>query len=226
LDRLAGGGGLLTYIHDNNSYIETTHHTRATLPQDRILELQAFKISTGEKTSINLVNLYIPLGSAVAVPRDYSPQLQNLANIPDVIVAGDFNAEHMSWFENRPNTRRGDTIALQLNTLYILNNPQQHTHVPHQANYSNSSPDITLCSPQLALNTTWQTISHNPNATCSHTFTNFRKADWTSFVEETERQFAIWSDGEWLDINIMVERFNRIITDASKKYIPQGFVRQ
>ena len=55
------GVGLITYIHKNISYINTTNITRALLPQhDKTTEIQSFKISTGTNRHINLINIYIP----------------------------------------------------------------------------------------------------------------------------------------------------------------------
>ena len=45
--KVSDGGDIVTYIHKNISYIDITKHTRTLLPQDKTIELQSFKISTG-----------------------------------------------------------------------------------------------------------------------------------------------------------------------------------
>ena len=55
-----------------------------------------------------------------------------------------------------------------------------------------------------------------------HTFTNFRKANWNSYTWETEEGF---SNLELLSSCSTGEReFRRVITNASKKYIPRGHI--
>ena len=76
------GGGLITYIHKNISYIDTT---KVLLPQeDRTTELQSFKLSTGLHKHINLINIYIlPKDS---VPSGYLPPLHQITQIPDFVI--------------------------------------------------------------------------------------------------------------------------------------------
>ena len=48
-------------------------------------------------------------------------------------------------------------MTAQLDQMYMLNNIDMHTHIPHQANFNFTSHDINFCSPSLAPSITWTT---------------------------------------------------------------------
>ena len=127
-DRQHGeGGGLITYIHHNTPYIESTEHIRTLTQVDRHTELQAFEIKTGHNKQITLINTYIPPEHSPGLPVNYTITLQALNNLPNILLGGDFNAKHTDWYTPQDNTQRGEEICAQLDQLYILNNTDTHS---------------------------------------------------------------------------------------------------
>ena len=131
-DRQHGeGGGLITYINHNISYIEKTQHIRTLIQADRHTELQAFNIKTGHNKHITIINTYIPPEHSPGLPAHYTVRLQELNTLPDILLGGDFNAKHTDWYAHQDITQRGTDIITQLDQLYILNNTEMHTHTYH-----------------------------------------------------------------------------------------------
>lgn len=241
-DRQHGeGGGLITYIHHNLSYIEKTQHIRTITQVDRHTELQAFNIKTGHNKHITIINTYIPPEHSPGLPANYMIRLQALNTLPNILLGGDFNAKHTDWYIHQDSTQRGRDICTQLDQLYILNNTNSHTHIPHQANFSLTSPDITLCSSNIAPSLTWKTETdlssdHLPiimtlrttSDTFSHTrhtIPNYKRSAWDEFLEYTEAQFqelnnTIITSPQTL--NNITTHFNNIINNADKRYVPKG----
>ena len=241
-DRQHGeGGGLITYIHHNTPYIESTEHIRTLTQVDRHTELQAFEIKTGHNKQITLINTYIPPEHSPGLPVNYTITLQALNNLPNILLGGDFNAKHTDWYTHQDNTQRGEEICTQLDQLYILNNTDTHTHIPHQANFNFTSPDITFCSSNLTSSISWKTITdlssdHLPiiitlrttTDTFSHTrhtTTNYNRAAWEEFRETTEPQFRELNNRrittEQIANNTTIH-FNDIINNADKAHVPKG----
>ena len=172
-----------------------------------------------------------------SVPIHYTPQLTSLTQIPHSIIAGDFNAKNTAWYTDNIDDRRGTDIATQLNNMFILNNPQQHTHIPYQVGRRISSPDITFCSTSLSSSTSWKTVQqlssdHLPIIISTEsyakannpptTYTNYKQANWTGFTEETELHFTTLNSTPIDNLNEHVAAFNNIILNADKHHIPKG----
>ena len=230
------GGGLITYIHKDINYTDTTNTTQALFQNDTTLEIQSIRVNSGHKHILNIFNIYIPPVSDT-VPAHYTPQLTPLTQIPNSIIAGDFNAKNTAWYTHNIDDRRGTDVATQLNNMFILNNPDKHTHIPYQAGRRISSPDITFCSTTLSSSTSWNTLQKLPSdhlpiiistesyakANNPHsTFTNYKKANWNRFTEETEQHFGILNNSPINNLNKHVTDFNNIILNADKQFIPKG----
>ncbi|XP_076036397.1 uncharacterized protein LOC143022179 [Oratosquilla oratoria] len=181
--------------------------------------------------------MYIPPQSSPTVPNTFRPQLSQLTSIPNLIMGGDFNAKSSAWFVDNPDTDRGLDIQTQFDSLTIMNNTHNHTHIPYQALYTPSSPDITFCSPCLTPTTSWRVVGalgsdHLPiiittKTRCTpaghrHTYTNYKRANWEAFNEETEQHFETLNSTPITNINNAVHAFNTIIQNADKRYIPRG----
>lgn len=129
---------------------------------------------------------------------------------------------------------RGDNLASALtdSSLCVINSDSP-TRLP--SNGSASSPDVTLISAHLALDSSWSTnVSLNsdhlpitiniddtpPPDPAKRTFVNFRLAKWDEFVVETEAAFRVCTPptscaaGE--------KTFRNILLSASKHCIPAG----
>ena len=154
---------------------------------------------------------------------------------------GDFNAHHVAWFSSTRDSYaagRGNAIAdLISDSSITLLNTNQPTRLPKTGNPS--SPDLTLCSPHLSLDADWTplttlnsdhlpiiiTIDHDLtslSAPPKHTFTNFRRARWNDYLEETEADFAGLPLPASCEAGEVV--FRKVLLKASLHHIPQGNV--
>ena len=117
--------------------------------------------------------------------------------------------------------------------LAILNEPQP-TYAP--SNGHTSSPDISLASAHLAPDITWSTLTrlnsdHLPilivlageeSPTCTHcSYTNFHKANWEGFTEESEFKFRNLPVPTIASQSVSI--FNKILIRAAKHHIPSGY---
>jgi hypothetical protein len=78
----------------------------------------------------NIINIYILPDTSPEIPAHYVPQITQLAYLPNIIVAGDFNAKHTGWYTLNSHNARGVSLATQFDNMFILNNTDEHTHVP------------------------------------------------------------------------------------------------
>ena len=228
------GGGLLTYIHNDIIYKDTTSHTKTLFQNDTTMEIQSLCVKSGHKQEINIYNIYIPPETSMP---DYTPQLLPLTQTPNTIIAGDFNAHNTAWYTNNTEDNRGREVADQLNSMFILNDTSQHTHIPYQADRNPTSPDITFCSPNLSQTITWKTepelssdhlpininiVNKNKPTKTNNTFRNYKKANWTKYTEETEQHFSTLNNSPIENLDKHISLFNSIIQNADKLHIPKG----
>ena len=113
----------------------------------------------------------------------------------------------------------------------------KHKHPNQSAKQQTSSPDITTVSNTLYNRTSWTTqhtlsSDHLPIITTikirhdyrlqqtRRTFTNYKKADWTQFTEDTESAFA--QTTILTNIHTANIIFTNIILMADKQNIPKG----
>ena len=233
-----GGGGLLTLISRNIPFTHTTDQTIAALPQDPTLEIQSIKARINS-SDFTFHNIYIPPTSSC--PRAYRPDIGNLASSNKTIIAGDFNAHDPSWLFTQQEDNRGTLLLNQLENLATLNNPDLPTRKPFSSGTQPTSPDITFCSPDLALISEWTTTSelssdHLPIITRipisspiypkpTHTFQNYRKANWDSFTEEVEASLRDFNIANLTSIDAAAAKIVAAIVAASNRHIPAGHIR-
>ncbi|WP_435326059.1 hypothetical protein, partial [Klebsiella pneumoniae] len=55
-----------------------------------------------------------------------------------------------------------------------------------------------------------------------HTYTNYKRANWEEFTNETEQHFETLNSTPITNIDTAVHTFNTIIQNADKKHIPRG----
>ena len=133
--------------------------------------------------------------------------IQYITNIPHSVLTGDVNAHSTLW-HSYTDDHRGQLIADVIsNSDRITLNTNTPTRVPNTTLQQTSSPDITTVSNTLYNRTSWTTqhalsSDHLPIITTINirhdyrlqqnrrTFTNYKKADWTQFTEDTESAFA------------------------------------
>ena len=112
-----GGGGLLTLIHKDIPFTNTTAETHARMTLDPTLEIQSTRIQIQK----HHYNIYIP-------PTDSTPSLNYLNTITNSYILGDFNAHDPVWLTTQNTDTRATTLQEQLDSYIILNNPI-HPHV-------------------------------------------------------------------------------------------------
>ena len=225
--------------------LETTLYSlQQTYLQLLIHTTQNFKWSRYTLTILNITiaNIYIP-------PRDTTSThyktadtyiqhcIQYITNIPHSILTGDVNAQSTLW-HSYTDDHRGQLMADVIsNSDHITLNTNIPTRVPNITLQQTSSPDITMVSNTLYNRTSCTTQNalssdHLPIITTINirqdyrlqqnrrTFTNYKKADWTQFTEDTESAFAQTT------IPTIIHTVNRIFTNiilmADKHTIPKG----
>ena len=169
--------------------------------------------------------------------RDIQHCIQYITNIPHSVLTGDVNAHSTLW-HSYTDDHRGQLIADVIsNSDHITLNTNTPTRVPNTTLQQTSSPDITTVSNTLYNRTSWTTqhalsSDHLPIITTINirhdyrlqqnrrTFTNYKKADWTQFTEDTESAFAQTT----IPTNIHTANriFTNIILMADKQNIPKG----
>ena len=201
-----GGGGLAILVHHSISFLP--FNTDQFFQHDNISEHQGIIITLpGGVSTLHLINIYIP--PCTSCPPGHTPVLDPLfggLQLLDCLVMGDFNAHNPAWFSATDDHRaesRGKLIIDLINAsnLTILN---EETNTPTRLPRAGrpSSPDLTLISSHLALDTQWKTevslgSDHLPilisiiDMTYSYKgeircFTNYRRADWQGFKHEVE----------------------------------------
>ena len=158
-------------------------------------------------------------------------------NIPHSVLTGDVNAHSTLW-HSYTDDHRGQLITDVIsNSDHITLNTNTPTRVPNTILQQTSSTDITTVSNILYNRTSWTTqhalsSDHLPIITTisirhdyilqqnRHTFTNYKKADWTQFTVDTQSAFAQTT----IPTNIHTANriFPNIILLADKHNIPKG----
>ena len=145
---------------------------------------------------------------------------------------------HSTFWHSCTEDHRGQLIAGVIsNSDHITLNTNSPTRVPNTTLQQTSPPDITTVSNTLYNRTSWTTqhalsSDHLPIITTINirhdyrlqqnrrTFTNYKKADWTQFTEDTESAFAQTT----IPTNIHTANiiFTNIILMEDKQNIPKG----
>jgi hypothetical protein len=155
-----------------------------------------------------------------------------------MLLLGDFNAHEPLWLQSQGPVARGNVVITQLDDLCIINDLNSSTNKPFQIQRP-TSPDISLCSPNLALNTSRRTVhalssDHLPiiidykiaspiPKNAPRTYKNYRRADWISFSQDTEETLANFSIDSHPNIDSAVKQLTKIVNKADKKH-PQPSV--
>ena len=240
-DRLhKAGGGLITLIRDNITFATTdipstinTHNT----------ELQMVKVHIYNTKHITIANIQYLLET----PHPHTTKqltwtyiqhcIEYITNIPHSVLTRDVNAHSTLWHSYTDDHRVQLIAGVISNSDHITLNTNTSTRVPNTTLQQTSSPDITTVSNTLYNRTSWTTqhalsSDHLPIITTINirndyrlqqnrrTVTNYKKADWTRFAEDTESAFAQTT----IPTNIHTANriFTNIILMADKHNIPKG----
>ena len=227
-DRLhKAGGGLITLIRNNITFTTTdipltinTHNT----------ELQMVKVHINSTKHITIANIYIPPRDTTSMhdktaDTDIQHCIQYITNIPHSVLTGDVNAHSTLW-HSYTDDHRGQLIADVISNAdhITLNTPTEcQTTTNIITTVSNTLYNRTSWTTQHALSSdhlpiiTTINIRHDYRLQQNRrTVTNYKKADWTQFTEDTESAFA----------QTNIHTANRILTNiilmADKQNIPKG----
>jgi len=148
------------------------------------------------------------------------------------------NAHDRTWLLTQSSDTRGQLLSEQLE---VLNDPSSSTRRTFQADVHPSSPDISFCSPDLAIGARWEacldlSLDHLPlvidlhlsapiQKKSSRTFFNFKKADRTSFSAQVEERLLDFDPTRYPSLDAAVGFFTRELLASSRNFIPVGFVR-
>ena len=204
---------------------------------DPTIEHLAIEVEVGG-AKLLVINIYIPPTSSVP---GFTPNLSPLFNIArDVLVMGDFNAHDARWHSYTLDTAaaaRGDVIcnALDSGELMCIN---ENSHTRRPQNGRSSSPDLTLTNPHLGINARWEPLvtlnsdhlpiiidldgwfASPPKPTGPSCYTNYRKANWIDFTNETERAFNLQQPPSSAEAGEKI--FQKILLKATARNIPKG----
>ena len=239
-DRLhKAGGGLITLFRDNITF--TTTDIPSTINAHNI-ELQMVKVHINNTKHITIANIYIPPRDTTSThyktaDTDIQHYIEYITNIPNSVLTCDVNAHSTLW-HSYTDDHRGQLIADVIsNSDHITLNTNTPTRVPNTTLQQTSSPDITTVSNTLYNRTSWTTqhalsSDHLPIITTINirhdyrlqqnrrTFTNYKKADWTQFTEDTESACAQTTIPTSIHTANII--FTNIILMADKQNIPKG----
>ena len=124
--------------------------------------------------------------------------IRHVHNIPDSILTGDVNAHSTLWYSHTDD-HRGQLISdIISNSEHITLNTDTPTRVPHTTlqqattlyNHTTWHTIHALNSDYLPIITTMNTRTKYKLQQNRHTFTNYRKANWTQFTTDTEAAFS------------------------------------
>nr|KAG5705434.1 hypothetical protein BaRGS_004561 [Batillaria attramentaria] len=233
-----------TYVSTRLTYVDAdplTHVNPRTLGDCR-LNLRSLTVSLSGGKELTLVNVYYPDGIPDGSACDW---LKNLgAQTPDArrtwVVAGDFNASHRLW-DPDATTAGGRHLANAVleSNLSILNDCSV-TRIG-QGGQRNSAIDITLASPALCLEATWETGDDNmqsdhlpihitlDQAVPTEVEVNYDpkyaygKADWEKFRTLLEAECEhLNRNSPDQDIDSKYEEIRSMILTAANAAIPQS----
>ena len=215
-------GGVCTYIKNDIPHRLINHSTT--------LDILIIEIQT-TNTPITIINFYFPpetpdnpsITTLISTLNDILEQI----NTP-IILCGDVNAHHALWEHNITRTnKRGRLIhdALTDSHLVCLNSGTP-TLPARQITHSDTTPDITFASPNIATTCQWETgddplcSDHLPiyihvgvHFTPLSTFPrwNMKKANWTQFTDSLELS---------LNSNTTPDTLTKIVLDTANATIP------
>ena len=204
------GGGLITLIKDDITFTNinipkaiNTHNTE-----------QLIKIHIGKTKHITVGNTYFPPRDTASphyntVDTDIAYCIRHVTNIPDSILTCDVNAHSTLWYSHTDDHRAQLISDIISNSEHIIKH--RHTH---------QSPAHNTIADRLPIITTINTRTKYKLQQSRHTFTDYRKANWTQFTTDTEAAFSDIQPPP--DIHTANTIFTNILLHADKHNIPRS----
>ena len=169
-----------------------------------------------------------------AADTDMQHCMRCVTGVPHSVLAGDVGARSALW-RSCTDDHRGRLMADVIsNSGHMALGTDTPAGVPGATLQQTSSPDITTVSNTLYNRTSWTarralSSDHFPTINIRHdyrlqqnrrTFTNYKKADWTQFTEDTGSAFARAATPT--NIRAANGVFADVILMADKQDIPGG----
>nr|KAG5710279.1 hypothetical protein BaRGS_008995 [Batillaria attramentaria] len=233
-----------TYVSTRLTYVDAdplTHVNPRTLGDCR-LNLRSLTVSLSGGKEVTLVNVYYPDGIPDGSACDW---LKNLgAQTADArrtwVVAGDFNASHRLWDPGATTAGGGHLANAVLESNLSILNDCSVTRIG-QGGQRNSAIDVTLASPALCREATWETGDDNmqsdhlpihitlDQAVPTEVEVNsgpkyaYDKADWEKFRTLVEAECENMNrNSPNQDIDSKYEEIRSMILTAANAAIPQS----
>ena len=146
-DRTTNGEGLAILVDKELKYsvVKTIQHDQAAI--------QAIDVHLNNST-LRVVNFYLPPGADAS----FENVLKATSNGPTIVV-GDANCHSSLWHSNIEADATGKEIEdLIAESNLVVINGQTATSIPYDENQRCSSPDITLVSENICLESEWTTL--------------------------------------------------------------------
>ena len=218
------------HINENNQIAcgGTSIFVRNSLLHKRVqlnTKLQASAVRVTFQKPITICSLYLP--------PNLNPSLNTLKNLiqqlpPPFVLVGDFNAHNPLWGSATTNTKGKIIEDLILQLDLCLFNDISPTHV-NPSNLETSSIDLSICSSNILPDFAWSVLDDlhgsdhypiilKPNFPIQQSLPdkgNFKRARWTSFVEDCQSQL-----NEPCSIQFYDQFFNTLMS-ISDKNIPK-----
>lgn len=217
-DRADGYGGVATLVKSNIPFSQIVVND-ATFPAG--FQYVAIKIN-----NLTVVNMYCPPNIPIQ-PKFWERFVKSFHN--PLIMVGDLNAHHASWDTTHTNKSGRTVHNLMSECELVVLNDGSSTRFTQDKNQT-SAVDLTMCSSQLAADSSWEVIEdpnnsdHFPIIIQFHSdntkipLVNFqskrilKKADWGKYEKVIENELN--------DDHITYEGLYDIISRAANLAIP------
>ena len=217
--------GIITYVR-NDVTCEVKDLSSASQPTD-IHQITAWY----GNNKLQFFNIYSPPGKPFNFP-------DTRVTFNKTILTGDFNGHSPLWgYEDTNDTGRRIEELCSSTNLILLQDENSPKTLLHKVHGTLHRPDLTLVSADLEHQTSEELLrdtssDHRPilikisilkrRKKNKKTRWNFKKANWTRYKEESEKQFEEISVEE-MDVELLNNAFSTICLKASTLSIPRGF---
>ena len=204
--------------------------------------ITAASILLPDNTTLNIASVYLPKGPI----EDNTDWLKligtKLSNKGKWVIGGDFNAHSPLWEKDCKITTSNRFVENITDSDLMLLNDGRITRIPDNQNHRPTSIDLTLISPTLYIDSTWDTLTdtlgsdHVPirielrikNAS-SNNYTesndaipkySYKKANWDKFRKIITSQTFHTDKIDKSDVNYLYSVFQENIIQAANQSIP------
>jgi ribonuclease HI len=185
------------------------------------------------KNDLNIISVYIPPGrNTDTIKRDLDTFFDFIANLPKVLIGGDFNGHNLFWGSNDNNVYGDLIIERVLNSHCSIINNGSFTRINPENPTNNSAIDLSLISVPLLNICNWNTEEEDLGSdhlciTIKITYNNKKEKLLKKItnVNNSIMQFNNISSVNFENMETMVDEINKHIKSNTKiinsKYTPK-----